>query len=66
MGSIYRPKYKDKKTGKVKQSAVWWICYYRNGVKIVGTGQKAGHFHRNGSGPPLLSRPIGQEAVQTL
>ncbi len=34
MGSIYRPKYKDKKTGKVKQSAVWWICYYRNGVKM--------------------------------
>ncbi len=34
MGSIYRRKYKDKKTGKMKESTVWWISYYRNGVKM--------------------------------
>ena len=31
MGTIYRPKYKNKKTKEVKQSAVYWIKYYRNG-----------------------------------
>ena len=31
MGHIFRPKYKDKKTGDVKESAVWWIKYHKNG-----------------------------------
>jgi integrase len=31
MGYIYRPKYKDKKTGDAKESAVWWIKYHRGG-----------------------------------
>jgi integrase len=31
MGHIYRPKYTDKKTGRRKQSGIWWIKYYRNG-----------------------------------
>jgi hypothetical protein len=31
MGHIFRPKYKDKKTGNVKESAVWWIKYHKNG-----------------------------------
>jgi hypothetical protein len=30
MGMIYRPKYRDK-DGAVKESAVWWIKYYRHG-----------------------------------
>ena len=30
MGSIYRPKYRDKK-GALVESRVWWIKYYRNG-----------------------------------
>lgn len=30
MGSIYRPKWTDK-DGKVRESAVWWIKYYRAG-----------------------------------
>jgi len=39
MGMIYRNTYKDKKTGEKKESAVYWIQYYRNGAPIrEGTG----------------------------
>lgn len=31
MGSIYRPKYRDKKSGKIIESQVYWIKYYKNG-----------------------------------
>ncbi len=34
MGSIYRNKYRDKKTGELRESAVLWIKYYRNGVMM--------------------------------
>jgi integrase len=30
MGMIFRPKYKAK-DGTIKESAVWWVKYYRNG-----------------------------------
>lgn len=33
MGSIYRPKYKDRH-GAERESAVWWIQYYSHGRKI--------------------------------
>lgn len=31
MGSIYRPRYKDKKSGKSIESKTWWIKYYKHG-----------------------------------
>jgi integrase len=34
MGMIYKNTYKDKKTGVKKESAVYWIQYYRNGAPI--------------------------------
>lgn len=33
MGSIYRPKYRDRR-GMERTSAIWWIQYYRRGKKI--------------------------------
>ncbi len=33
MGSIYRPKYKDRH-GEKRTSAVWWISYYTHGRQI--------------------------------
>jgi integrase len=33
MGSIYRPKYKDR-NGQKRQSSVWWVQYYSRGRKI--------------------------------
>lgn len=34
MGMIYKRTYKDKKTGEKKESAVYWVQYYRNGIPI--------------------------------
>jgi integrase len=34
MGSIYKRKYKDKKTGEKKESSVYWVQYYRNGAPL--------------------------------
>ncbi len=34
MGSIYKRTYRDKKTGEIKESSIYWIQYYRNGVPI--------------------------------
>lgn len=31
MGSVYRPKYKDKTTGETRESAIWWALFYTNG-----------------------------------
>jgi hypothetical protein len=33
MGMVYKPKYKDK-NGQSRQSAIWWIKYYRNGIPM--------------------------------
>jgi integrase len=31
VGSIYRPKYRNRKSRRVRQSKIYWIKYYRNG-----------------------------------
>ena len=49
-GRVYRPTYRDRKTGKRKQSNVWWIGYSINGTK-----------HRESSGTT-----VHREAVRLL
>ena len=39
-GMVYRPTYRDKKTGKAKRQAVWWIQY------SIG-GKRQPRVHRN-------------------
>jgi len=34
MGIVYKRTYKDKKTGEKKESAVYWVKYYRSGLPI--------------------------------
>jgi integrase len=31
VGSIFKPKYRNKKSGELRQSKIYWIKYYRNG-----------------------------------
>jgi hypothetical protein len=31
MGSIYKLKWKDKKTGQKIEGKIWWVKYYRAG-----------------------------------
>jgi len=33
MGSLYRPKYKNK-AGELVESAVWWLSFYANGRQV--------------------------------
>jgi integrase len=33
-GSIYRPKYRDRKTGELRECRTFWIQYYRNGRAV--------------------------------
>lgn len=43
MGTIYRKKWNDKKTGQVYESHTWWIKYYRQGKayrESTGTDKK--------------------------
>jgi integrase len=40
MGSLYRPKYKDRH-GEERTSAVWWIQYYAHGRKIRESAETA-------------------------
>jgi len=42
MGSIYKPKYKDK-DGKVKVSSIYWIKYYKNGRPIRESSHSSIH-----------------------
>ncbi len=49
-GRVYRPKYRDKRTGREKLSKVWWIQYSINGTK-----------HRESS-----RTTVHREAVQLL
>jgi hypothetical protein len=32
--SVYRPKYKDQKTGKLVQSEVWWYGFFFAGKRV--------------------------------
>jgi len=32
-GGVYRPTYKDKRTGRLKKSSNWWIQYYVQGQR---------------------------------
>ncbi|MBE3602178.1 tyrosine-type recombinase/integrase [bacterium] len=40
-GSVYRPKYRDKATGALKESAIWWISYTHKGVKYRESSKSA-------------------------
>jgi integrase len=37
--AVYRPKYRDAKTGKVKQQAVWWYDFIFAGKRIRGSAK---------------------------
>lgn len=62
-GYIFRPKYRDKKTGQEKVSAVWWISYshkgvrYRESSKLEGR-QAAKEFLKERIGRAGLGKPV--------
>ena len=35
LGNVYRPSYRDKRTGELRKASRWWIVYHVNGRRIV-------------------------------
>src|SRR5262245_14135958 len=40
---IYKPKYRDKKSGELKESAVWWIRYRHHGEQYRENSESEKH-----------------------
>lgn len=57
MGSIYRPKYKDRQ-GKFVESNVWWVKYYSNGKPF----RESSKSKKKGNAERLLKLREGQIA----
>jgi hypothetical protein len=63
IGYVFRPKYRNKATGEVRQSAVWWISYTHNGVKYresskSETKQVARDLLKKRTGQAGLGKPV--------
>src|SRR5579864_2836022 len=57
-GSIYRPKYRDRKTGELRQCRFFWIQYPRNGHAI----RENTHQDKITSAKEILNKRIGEIA----
>jgi hypothetical protein len=60
---LYRPTYRDAKTGELKESAVLWVRHYHNGKKTrLSTGtsniRKAVEFRNRVIGRASQGKPI--------
>jgi hypothetical protein len=69
VGSIYRPKYKDKTTGEVRESAIWWTKYYVHGRPRRESTETADHaeakdFLKKREGEAASGRPMPRNAGQ--
>jgi integrase len=57
--NIFRPWYKDKKTGEKKQSAIYWIRYSHNGVKY----RESSKCEKEADARALLKKRLGQAGL---
>jgi integrase len=60
---LYRPKYRDPKSGELKESAILWVRHYHNGKKVrLSTGtdnvRKAVEFRNKCLGRASQGRPM--------
>ena len=55
-GAVYRPTYKDRKTGKLKESSIWWIRYYVNGKRRLENS----HSRNRSDALKLLKKRLGE------
>ncbi len=55
-GGVYHPTYKDKKTGKLKQSSIWWIQYYIRGKRKLENS----HSRNRSDALKLLKKRLGE------
>jgi len=69
-GFIYRPKYRNKKTGEEKTSAIWWVSYPSNGKQLresthTADSKKAGKFLKDRIGKVATNQPTGRVVERT-
>jgi integrase len=70
VGSVYRPKYLDPKTGERKESAVWWVAYYVRGRKVRESSKstvraEAARLLKDRLGKVADGKPVGPEVAKT-
>lgn len=63
MGAMYRPKYKDRKTREIRESAVWWVRFRQHGQTVrqsteTTSERKARDFLREREGKVALKIPV--------
>lgn len=59
LGHVFRPKYRDKRTGEKREQAVWWIQYRRGGKRI----RESSGSERESDAWALLEKRIGALAM---
>jgi hypothetical protein len=69
-GTVYRPTYRDRKTGKVKTQSVWWIQYCRNGKVIRESSDStkeanAWKLLKQRHGEMAAGKPVGRDVTRT-
>jgi integrase len=71
MGSLYRPRYRDKKTGEVHESAIWWAKFYTHGRMVRQSTETADHaeakeFIKQKEGEAAAGKPVPTSARRIL
>jgi integrase len=61
-GRIYHPKFKDKKTGELRESPDWWIQYYQRGRQV----RESSLSENLAVAERLLRRRLGEAAAGIL
>jgi integrase len=56
LGSVYQPKFKDRKTGEVRTSPTWWVSYSHRGTKYRLSSNSA----KRGVALKLLKRKLAE------
>jgi len=55
-GGVYRPTYKHKRTGQLRQSSIWWIQYYVHGTRRLENS----HSRNRSDALSLLKKRLGE------
>ena len=55
-GGVYQPAYRDKRSGELRRSAIWWIRVSSRGKKL----RESSHSTRRADAVRLLNRRLGQ------
>jgi hypothetical protein len=62
VGRVYRPSWRDKKSGEIRQSPIWWIAYsVRGSLK-----RESAHTSKEAVASRLLRKRVGEIALGKL